>query len=283
MRVTWIVLFVLLAICAHLPTGARPVHAQSSTLSKRAAYCQRIVGSAGRRFKRAELYAWRTCLDHILEGKTCDAVKRDSAIVRAKTRFVTAVARACKPYKAVDVAFASPPGGVGFAKSCDFEAGSRETAESSCGALQVTDATSLTQCLTCWKEDEVHELLQILYPRRQGKCPPVRNSTAGPRRPPVQPASRPSSARAPSPEPGAHSSSRRIGRRSGASTAFARVRCPDLVPTRRRNMPCSPHRRSATGRCGPVRRLPPGGTCVPRTRCRRATRPSTRWRTSRRA
>src|SRR5207249_2721611 len=83
-----------------------------------------------------------------------------TAVTAAADHYVTNVGKKCTAPLLFDV----PPAGVGFSPSCDLEAGSLEPAEAQCRALAVTDPASLTRCLVCWKEVELDELLQILYP-----------------------------------------------------------------------------------------------------------------------
>src|SRR2546428_772118 len=56
------------------------------------------------------------------------------------------------------------PAGAGSAQVCAPQPGPPARAEPRCAALPVTDPASLAQCLLCWKEAEIDELLQVLYP-----------------------------------------------------------------------------------------------------------------------
>ena len=133
--------------------------ARAQLLNKGAVVCQQAIGREGQKFKKAKLKAWQKCLNAHLDGKPCDTAARDAAISAAENRFVTNVGKHCT----AAVAFTAPPDGVGFPQSCDFEAGPLEPAEEACRSLPVTNAAELTRCLICWKQAELHELLQILF------------------------------------------------------------------------------------------------------------------------
>ena len=144
------------------------VPAQSpGTLAHDAALCQQKAGTEGRKFKKAELKAWQKCLDGLLTGNGCDATARDTAITTAADRYVANVGTKCT----AALLFAAPPAGIGFTPSCDLEAGPLEPAEAQCRALAVSDPASLTRCLICWKEVELRELLQVLFPCLAGQVP----------------------------------------------------------------------------------------------------------------
>jgi hypothetical protein len=150
---------------ASLAFVAAPALAQpSGRLLQGAAACQARVGKAGRKFKKSILKAWEQCLDEILLGKDCDFAKVSQSIARAEVNFAPEIVRPCTP----QVILSPPPDGVGFPANCNFEPGFEpgpfQPAEARCQSLSVFDARSLADCLTCWKEAELNELLKILYP-----------------------------------------------------------------------------------------------------------------------
>lgn len=159
---------VVLGVAAAIALAALPAYGQG-VLNKSAAVCQQAIGREGQKFKKAKLKAWQRCLDGILLGKGCDPLTRDAMIRKAEDAFAGNAEKRClfKP----DLVFGAPPAAVGFARSCDLEAGPIEPAEETCRALPVDDVRPLVRCLVCWKEAELHELLQILYPCLGGQVP----------------------------------------------------------------------------------------------------------------
>src|SRR5690242_20269764 len=50
-----------------------PASHAATTLAPEALACQRAIGKAGQKYKKAYLKAWQTCLDDDLSGKGCDS------------------------------------------------------------------------------------------------------------------------------------------------------------------------------------------------------------------
>src|SRR5207249_7358760 len=112
-------------------------------------------------FKKTKLSAWEKCLDGQLKGGSCDPAlpqfKIDDAA--AKATAIIGNDNSCP----APILFGAPPDGLGFAQNCHFEGGSLPD-EQGCFGRPVTSSTALAQCLLCWKEAELDELLHILYP-----------------------------------------------------------------------------------------------------------------------
>lgn len=141
--------------------------ASAAPLFADAARCQRAIGKAGEKLKKTQLALWSKCLDGVLTGRGCDTAGRDAKLAAARAKFDAVVNDTCTSA----TLFANPPAGLGFAAHCRLESGPRPAVETACQALPVNSAGTLAQCLACWNDAEVHELLQVLYPCLSSQVP----------------------------------------------------------------------------------------------------------------
>src|SRR5205085_11728578 len=77
--------------------------------------CQSVINKAGRKFKAADLKAWRSCLESQLKGGTCDEAKRDAVVDSARIAAQEAIAAACT---SATLFHATGSGGIGFPQTC---------------------------------------------------------------------------------------------------------------------------------------------------------------------
>ncbi len=147
-------LVALLSICG-LATSA---HADA----KSAAKCSAAIIKAGAGFLQSEAKILQKCRDTILKGKTCDQVKTQANIAKARTKLTTSITKACggkdKVCDTADADGSQPtlPEIAWNIPACPgFEGGCTNA---------IADCDDIPTCIQCIGEASVNQAMDLYYP-----------------------------------------------------------------------------------------------------------------------